>query len=78
MAARPARREVLVMNNICGLAVFALGIVLLIIGFDQSDSFRSSVAVASSGSTPSAWLVGGGAVSVMLGLFLAVRGLRQS
>ncbi len=67
------------MNNILGLAIFALGIVLLIFGFNESHSFSSDVARVFTGNPTnrSIWLVAGGAVAVVAGLALALRGVRR-
>jgi len=64
------------MNNIVGLALFALGIVLLIFGFNESQSFSSDVSRFFTGnpSNRSMWLLIGGAVAVILGLILAFTG----
>jgi hypothetical protein len=68
------------MNNIIGLAIFALGIVLLIFGFNESHSFSSDVSRAFTGnpSDRSIWFIAGGAAAVVVGLILAVRGMRKS
>jgi len=67
------------MNNIVGLAIFALGIVLLIFGFNESHSFSSDVSRTFTGNPTdrSMWLIVGGAVSVILGLVLAISGMRR-
>ncbi|HWQ93631.1 MAG TPA: DUF3185 family protein [Clostridia bacterium] len=66
------------MNNILGLAVFALGIVLLIFGFNESQSLGSEVSRAFTGnpSNRSMWLIVGGILAVIAGLFIAIRGGR--
>lgn len=66
------------MNNITGLAVFALGIVLLIFGFNESQSFASEVSrvFASNPSDRSLWMIVGGGVAVIGGLILAIRSRR--
>lgn len=68
------------MNNIIGLAIFALGIVLLIFGFNESHSFSSDVSRAFTGNPTdrSIWFIGGGAAAVVVGLVMAVRGMRKS
>lgn len=67
------------MNNIVGLAIFALGVVLLIFGFNESHSFSSDVSRFFTGNPTdrSIWMIAGGAVAVVLGLFLAIRGSRK-
>ena len=66
------------MNNIIGLAILALGIVLLIFGFNESQSFSSDVSRFFTGNPTnhSIWLIAGGAVSVIAGLLLAFLGRR--
>ncbi len=66
------------MFNILGLGVFALGIVLLIFGLNESQSFSSDVSRFFSGNPTnhSIWLIAGGAVAVIVGLFLALRSRR--
>jgi multisubunit Na+/H+ antiporter MnhB subunit len=67
------------MNNVIGLAIFALGVVLLIFGFNESQSFGSEVSRFFTGnpSDRSMWMIVGGAVAVVAGLVLAVRGMRR-
>jgi multisubunit Na+/H+ antiporter MnhB subunit len=67
------------MNNIVGLAIFALGIVLLIFGFNESQSFGSDVSRFFTGNPTnrSIWLIIGGAVAVITGLTLAIRSTRR-
>ncbi len=67
------------MNNIAGLMLFALGVVLLIFGFNESRSFGSDVSRFFSGNPTdkSIWLIAGGAVAVIAGLVLAMRGARR-
>ncbi len=66
--------------NILGLAVFALGIVLLILGFNVSQSFGSDVSRFFTGNPTdrTLWLIIGGAAAVIVGLFLALRGARRT
>jgi hypothetical protein len=68
------------MNNIVGLGIFALGVVLLIFGFNESQSLGSDVSRVFTGNPTdrSIWLIAGGAVSVIVGLFLALRGARRT
>ena len=68
------------MHNILGLTVFALGIVLLIFGLDASQSLNSELAHMFSGdpSDRPVWLIGAGALSVLSGLSLAMRGVKRS
>ena len=67
------------MNNIVGLAILALGIVLLIFGFNESQSFGSDVSRFFTGNPTnrSIWLIIGGAVAVIAGLTLAIRSSRR-
>ena len=67
------------MNNIVGLAIFALGVVLLIFGFNESQSFSSDVSRFFTGNPTnhSMWLIIGGVVAVVAGLFLAITGARK-
>lgn len=67
------------MNNVVGLAILALGIVLLIFGFNESNSFSSDVSRFFTGNPTnrSIWLMAGGAVCVAAGLFVAITGSRK-
>jgi len=66
--------------NTIGLAIFALGVVLLIFGFNESQSFSSDVSRIFSGnpSDRSMWLIAGGVVAVIVGMVLALRGIKRS
>ena len=66
------------MNSIIGLAILALGIVLLIFGFNESQSFSSDVSKFFTGNPTdrSMWMIIGGIGAVIAGLFLALRGRR--
>ena len=66
--------------NIIGLAVFALGIVLLIFGFNESQSFGSDVSRFFTGNPTdkSMWLIAGGGVAVIAGMVVALRGMKRS
>ena len=66
------------MNNIIGLAILALGVVLLIFGFNESHSFSSDVSRTFTGNPTdrSMWMIVGGAVAIIVGLVLALRGRR--
>jgi multisubunit Na+/H+ antiporter MnhB subunit len=68
------------MNNIAGLAILALGIVLLIFGFNESHSFSSDVSRTFTGNPTdrSMWLIIGGAVAVIAGIAVALTGRRRS
>ncbi len=67
------------MNNLVGLAIFALGIVLLIFGFNESHSFSSDVSRVFTGNPTdkSMWLIIGGAAAVIVGLVVALLGVRR-
>jgi len=67
------------MNNIVGLAILALGIVLLIFGFNESQSFTSSVSRTFTGNPTdrSMWLIIGGAVAVIAGIAVSLMGRRR-
>jgi len=67
------------MNNIVGLAVLALGIVLLIFGFNESHSFSSDVSRTFTGNPTnhSMWLIVGGAVAVIAGIAVSLTGRRR-
>lgn len=66
------------MNNIVGLAIFALGVVLLIFGFNESQSFGSEVSRFFTGNPTdrAIWMIAGGVIAVVAGLLLAIRGRR--
>lgn len=63
------------MNNILGLGIFALGIVLLIVGFSESEAISSELSRVFSGdySNRNLLMLVGGGTSVVLGLFVAIR-----
>jgi hypothetical protein len=67
------------MNNIAGLAILALGIVLLIFGFNESHSFSSDLSRTFTGNPTdrSMWLIIGGAVAVIAGIGVALTGRRR-
>ena len=68
------------MKNIVGLAILALGIVLLIFGFNESQSFSSDFSRFFTGkpTNHSMWLIAGGVVSVITGLLVAFLGPRKA
>jgi len=68
------------MNNIIGLAIFALGVVLLIFGFNESHSFGSDVSRFFSGNPTdrAMWLLVGGAAAVIAGLVFSIRGAHKN
>lgn len=67
------------MNNIVGLAILALGVVLLIFGFNESHSFSSDVSRTFTGNPTdrSMWLIIGGAVACIAGIAVALTGRRR-
>ena len=75
----PARKRFYSMNRIIGLAILALGIVLLIFGFNESHSFSSDVSRFFTGNPTdrSMWFIAGGGVAVIAGLVLALRGWKR-
>jgi len=68
------------MNNIVGLAIFAVGIVLLVFGFNASHSFSSDVSRFFTGNPTdkSIWFLVGGAAAIIVGLVVAIRGGRRA
>ena len=73
-------KDCLPMNNIVGLAIFAVGIVLLVFGFNASHSFGSDVSRFFTGNPTdkSIWFLVGGAAAVIVGLVVAIRGGRRT
>jgi len=76
----PPVKDCLLMNNIVGLAIFAVGIVLLVFGFNASHSFSSDVSRFFTGNPTdkSIWFLVGGAAAVIVGLVVAIRGGRRA
>jgi multisubunit Na+/H+ antiporter MnhB subunit len=66
--------------NTIGLIIFALGVVLLILGFNESQSFSSDVSRVFAGNPTdrSMWLIAGGTVAIIVGMVLALRGMKRS
>jgi len=64
------------MNRAIGLACLVGGIVLLILGFQQSHSFASNVSKTFTGNPTNnaMWMIVGGAVIAVFGLVLSLRG----
>ncbi|HTL59302.1 MAG TPA: DUF3185 family protein [Candidatus Limnocylindrales bacterium] len=67
------------MNRIVFVALLAAGVVLIILGINASNSFSSDVSRFFTGSPTdkSVWMLVGGIVACIVGLFGMVRG-RQS
>jgi hypothetical protein len=59
------------MNRPLGIALLVIGVILLIIGFNESQSFTSEVSRTFTGSPTdrSMWFLIGGGVGAALGLF---------
>jgi len=68
------------MNNIAGLAILALGVVLLIFGFNESNSFSSDISRTFTGNPTNhaMWLIIGGAVAVIAGIAVSLTGRSRS
>ena len=68
------------MNNIAGLAILALGVVLLIFGFNESNSFSSDISRTFTGNhtNHAMWLIIGGAVAVIAGIAVSLTGRSRS
>ena len=66
------------MNKAVSIALLAAGIAMLVFGFQASNSFSSDVSRAFTGSPTdkSMWLLIGGGVAAVLGLFGLVRGAK--
>ena len=67
------------MNNIVGVAIFALGVALLIFGINESHSVGSDVSRFFTGNPTdrSMWMIIGGIVAVIAGGILAITGMRR-
>jgi uncharacterized membrane protein HdeD (DUF308 family) len=64
------------MNQALGIALLVVGVVLIIFGFNASDSFSSDVSRFFTGSptNKAIWLLIGGIVSAIVGFFVMTRG----
>ncbi len=67
------------MSNFVGLAIFALGIVLLVFGLNESQSFSSELSRVFTGNPTdrSVWLIAAGGAAVIGGLVLAISGAKR-
>ncbi len=67
------------MNTLLGLGIFAVGVVLLIFGLNESQSFSSDVSRFFTGNPTnrSIWLLVGGVLAMIAGLVLALRRTRH-
>jgi drug/metabolite transporter (DMT)-like permease len=63
------------MNRVIGIALLVLGVALVIFGVNESDSFSSDVSRFFTGNPTdkSMWLLIGGIVAAITGLFMTVR-----
>jgi hypothetical protein len=66
-------------NQLVGIAIFVLGVVLLVLGIHAADApwERLSDAVTGHYSDRTTWYLAGGAVALVLGLILALAGRRR-
>jgi len=62
------------MNKLLGIGLLAVGVVLMIFGINASESFSSEVSRFFTGAPTdkSIWLLIGGILSVIVGLFLSL------
>jgi len=62
------------MNKLLGVGLLAVGVVLMIFGINASESFSSEVSRFFTGAPTdkSIWLLIGGILSVIVGLFLSL------
>jgi hypothetical protein len=67
------------MNRALGVALLVIGAILLVVGFNESQSFTSEVSRAFTGSPTdrSMWFLIGGGVAAAVGLFLILTRSRQ-
>lgn len=65
--------------NAIGLIMFAVGIVLLIFGFSQTHTATPDVSkvITDHASHRHIWFIAGGALSVISGMILALKGVRR-
>ena len=68
------------MNRAIGLALLAVGIALVVYGFNASDSISSSVSRTFTGSptNKTLWLLLGGAAAIIVGGVLSLGGSRKA
>jgi uncharacterized membrane protein YidH (DUF202 family) len=66
------------MNRGLGLALLAIGVILLFYGINAEQSFTSSVSKVFTGAPTdrSIFLIAGGVLAALVGLFLTMRGGR--
>ncbi len=66
-----------VMSTMVGLAVFCLGIALLIVAFDALGVRQSEIVLSGFPRPDSPWLLAGGGGAILAGLWLAFTGKRR-
>ena len=75
----PKKNENHMLNKIISLTLLIGGVVLMIIGINATNSFSSDVSRFFTGNPTdrSMWMIVGGVVTVIVGLFLAITGMRK-
>ena len=73
------REEITNMNTAIGIALMAAGLLLVIFGFNESQSLSSDVSRVFTGSPTdrSMWMLIGGAVAAVLGIAMIFMGRRR-
>ena len=68
------------MDNIVGVAIFGLGLVLLIFGFNEAHSASSDISRFFTGNPTdhSMWLIVGGVGAIVAGLLASISGGRKT
>jgi len=79
LRSRDARIGQKCMNTAIGIALMAAGLLLVIFGFNESQSLSSDVSRAFTGSPTdrSMWMLIGGAVAAVLGIAMIFMGRRK-
>ena len=74
----PANKDAIFMNKAISIALLAGGIVLIVIGVNAMKSFSSDVSRFFTGSPTdkAVWMLIGGIVATVIGLFGAMRGAK--
>jgi hypothetical protein len=67
------------MNRVVGLALLVIGVILLVYGINAEQSFTSEVSKLFTGAPTdrSIFLMAGGVLAALVGLFLTMRGGRS-